>query len=97
MFCKCHRERILYLELYPITVHNATMTPVVLLCWPFGPSHLSLACICRLPVQNTKIPSCHEQYGHDESHEEADNQDDINDSADEGDKKLWADHICVCR
>ena len=30
-----------------------------------------------------------DQYGHDESNEEADNQDDINDSADDGDKNMW--------
>ena len=90
-------EIILYLELYPITVHNATMTPVVLLCWPFGPI------ICHLLVfvasQNTKKRWLW-TIGHDESNEEADKHDDINDSADEGDKKhetcgriTW----CVCR
>ena len=31
VLCRCNRARILYLELYPITAHNATMTPVVLL------------------------------------------------------------------
>ena len=55
--------RILYLELYPITAHNATMTPVVLLFCPFGPSRLSLACICRLPLRRILRD---DWYGHDQ-------------------------------